>query len=314
MSVAHDPSTTGRGNLQRHDLGRCRWWHTTEPSTDTFATLARVIDLPAAVLDAMHATPPRPHLTRWEGWRIWVLTPVTFQPPTAQVLVGHLVVATDSEVVVTCGGLPELAAQEFVARVSRRTDQRLADADAVVLAVIAEVLDAASRAVSALDDAVEDIEAAVFAPRRGSHAERIYRLKREVQTVRRCVSPLPELFSTAAASTSTLREEPVSDAGPPELLAWTRRLVEQVTHTDGLLDSVLAAHHTQVTIRQNDDMRRISAWVAIVAAPTAIASIYGMNFRYMPELTSPLGYPAVLLVMLSVCVTLYLLFRRSGWL
>jgi magnesium transporter len=106
----------------------------------------------------------------------------------------------------------------------------------------------------------------------------------------------------------------LTDAGSPELLARTRRLVEQVAHTDDLLDSVLAAHHTQVTIQQNDDMRRISAWVAIVAAPTAIASIYGMNFRYMPELTSPLGYPAVLLVMLSVCVTLYLLFRRSGWL
>jgi magnesium transporter len=69
-----------------------------------------------------------------------------------------------------------------------------------------------------------------------------------------------------------------------------------------------------VTIQQNDDMRRISAWVAIVAAPTAIASVYGMNFRYMPELGSPLGYPAVLLVMLGVCATLYGLFRRSGWL
>jgi magnesium transporter len=161
---------------------------------------------------------------------------------------------------------------------------------------------------------VEDIEAAVFAPRRGSHAERIYRLKREVQTVRRCVSPLPELLSTSAAPTSTLHVEAATDAGSPDLIAQTRRLVEQVTHTDDLLDSVLAAHHTQVTIRQNDDMRQISAWVAIVAAPTAIASIYGMNFRYMPELTSPMGYPTVLLVMLSVCVTLYLLFRRSGWL
>jgi magnesium transporter len=216
--------------------------------------------------------------------------------------------------VITGGGLPELTAQEFVARVSRRTDPRLADADAVVLAVIAEVLDAAGRAVSALDEAVEDIEAAVFAPRRGSHAERIYRLKREVQTVRRCVSPLPELLSTSAAPTSTLHVEAATDAGSPDLIAQTRRLVEQVTHTDDLLDSVLAAHHTQVTIRQNDDMRQISAWVAIVAAPTAIASIYGMNFRYMPELTSPMGYPTVLLVMLSVCVTLYLLFRRSGWL
>jgi magnesium transporter len=117
------------------------------------------------------------------------------------------------------------------------------------------------------------------------------------------VGPLPELFSSPAAPTSTVRAEAAAAAGSPELLAWAQRLVEQVAHTDDLLDSVLAAHHTQVTIRQNDDMRRISTWVAIVAAPTAIASIYAMNFRYMPELTSPLGYPAVLLVMLSVCVS-----------
>jgi magnesium transporter len=243
MSVAHDPSTTDRDDLQRHDLGRCRWWHTTEPSTDTFATLAREIDLPAAVLDAMRTTSPRPHLTRSEGWRIWALTPVTFLPPTAQVLVGHLVVATDREVVITCGALPELTADELVARVTHRTDPRLADAEAVVLAVIADFLDAAGRSVGALDEAVEDIEAAVFAPRRGSHAERIYRLKREVQTVRRCVSPLPELFTSSAAPTSTLHVEATA-AGSPELLARTRRLVEQVAHTDDLLDSVLAAHHT----------------------------------------------------------------------
>jgi len=314
MSVAQGPSNTGRDGLERHDLGRCRWWHCPASSPAAFATLDRDLGLPAAVFDALRATPPRPQLTRSEGWRIWALIPVTFQPATAQVLVGHLVVATDGAVVITCGELPEPTGEGFVARVARRPAARLRDADAVVHAILAEVLDAAARVVSELDNEVEDIEEAVFTPERGSHAERIYRLKREVQRARRCVGPLPELFSTAAPTLPNHDAQADLDTSSPELLAQARRVVEQVAHADVLLDSVLAAHHTQVTIQQNDDMRRISAWVAVVAAPTAIASIYGMNFRYMPELGSPLGYPAVLLVMLGVCVTLYRLFRRSGWL
>ena len=81
-----------------------------------------------------------------------------------------------------------------------------------------------------------------------------------------------------------------------------------------LLASSLQANLAQVGIRQNEDMRRISAWVAIIAVPTAVAGIYGMNFEHMPELTWTYGYPAVLLVMLTICSSLYLYFRRAGWL
>jgi magnesium transporter len=81
-----------------------------------------------------------------------------------------------------------------------------------------------------------------------------------------------------------------------------------------MLNSVLSANLTQVTVRQNEDMRRISAWVAIIAVPTAIAGIYGMNFDHMPELRWELGYPGVILVMLSICSGLYFYFKRAGWL
>ncbi len=81
-----------------------------------------------------------------------------------------------------------------------------------------------------------------------------------------------------------------------------------------LLASSLQANLAQVGIRQNEDMRRISAWVAIIAVPTAIAGIYGMNFDHMPELGWTYGYPAVLLLMLAVCSSLYWYFRRAGWL
>jgi magnesium transporter len=99
------------------------------------------------------------------------------------------------------------------------------------------------------------------------------------------------------------------------------RVVEQVSGFRELLNSVLQANLTQLALRQNEvgmqqnaDMRKISAWVAIVAVPTMIAGIYGMNFEHMPELRWVLGYPLALLAMLLACVALYRAFKRNGWL
>jgi magnesium transporter len=77
---------------------------------------------------------------------------------------------------------------------------------------------------------------------------------------------------------------------------------------------MMQANLTEVSVRQNDDMRRISAWVAIWAVPTLVAGIYGMNFRHLPELNWRFGYPLVLVAMVVICLVLFRGFRRSGWL
>ena len=92
------------------------------------------------------------------------------------------------------------------------------------------------------------------------------------------------------------------------------RVVSQVHEFRELLTSVPAANLTQTSVRQNEDVRRISAWAAIIAVPTAIAGPYGMNFEHMPELSWRLGYPLVLLVIAASCVVLHRKFRRAGWL
>ena len=92
------------------------------------------------------------------------------------------------------------------------------------------------------------------------------------------------------------------------------RLAGDVGKLRDLLTSILEANLIRVSIRQNDDMRRISAWVAIAAVPTLMAGIYGMNFDHMPELSAWFGYPLVLTVMAAICVFLYRRFRNSGWL
>jgi len=111
------------------------------------------------------------------------------------------------------------------------------------------------------------------------------------------------------------------DLVTPELRDYFRdihdHLVRVASRVEGfrdLLGSALQANLTQVTVRQNADMRRISAWVAILAVPTMIAGIYGMNFRHIPELGWRYGYPAVLVVIAVACGLLYRGFRRAGWL
>ena len=93
-----------------------------------------------------------------------------------------------------------------------------------------------------------------------------------------------------------------------------QRVTERVDAFSELLSSVLEANLTRVSVRQNEDMRKISAWVAIAAVPTMIAGIYGMNFEHMPELDEPWAYPAVLVLIFGSCALLYRAFRRSGWL
>jgi magnesium transporter len=87
-----------------------------------------------------------------------------------------------------------------------------------------------------------------------------------------------------------------------------------VESSNELCNSILQAALARSNALANEDMRRISSWVAIVAVPTMIAGIYGMNFDYMPELKSPFGYPAVIAVMVLSCTLLYRAFRRNGWL
>jgi len=113
----------------------------------------------------------------------------------------------------------------------------------------------------------------------------------------------------------------VNRAVPQEVRRYFRdvqdhlsRTVEQVNSYDDLLNSILQARLAQVTVDQNNDMRKIAAWAAIGAVWTAIAGIYGMNFDNMPELKWTYGYPGVWALMLAASFTLYRLFRRNGWL
>lgn len=185
---------------------------------------------------------------------------------------------------------------------------------AVLYAVADKVVDDYAVVLDGLEVDVSEIEEQVFGGEgRENPAERIYRLKREVIEFKRAMVPLDTpLQKLAEGRVPTL--DPRSGEYFTDVRDHVLRDTERVHKIDELLTSVLSANLTQLTMRDNQDMRKISAWVAIAAVPTMVFGLYGMNFEHMPELRWELGYPAVLLVTLAICTALFLRFKRAGWL
>ncbi|AEB47864.1 magnesium/cobalt transporter CorA [Micromonospora gifhornensis] len=184
---------------------------------------------------------------------------------------------------------------------------------AVAYAITDRVVDLYLEVADQLEDDMDVLEIEVFDRQATGRIQRIYQLKRELVEFKRAVMPLQRPL--LALTTQMNREV------PKEVRRYFRdvqdhlsRTVEQVNSYDDLLNSILQARLAQVTVDQNNDMRKIAAWAAIAAVWTAIAGIYGMNFEFMPELKVAYGYPVVLALMLTISLTLYRWFRRNDWL
>ncbi len=165
----------------------------------------------------------------------------------------------------------------------------------------------------AIQSDIEEIEQQVFSDQPSQAANRIYRLNRENIEMRRAVQPLLPEAQRLARESSPLVPHALHpylrDVGDNIL-----RACDMVDGFDSTLMTMLMASTARQDLLQNKDMRKISAWAAIIAVPTAIAGIYGMNFDDMPELHWSFGYPAVLAVMAGICLLLYRGFKKSGWL
>jgi len=184
---------------------------------------------------------------------------------------------------------------------------------AVVHAISDRIVDEYLSVVEAVEDDIDEMENAVFTTDKSVDIEQIYLLKREIGGLRRAVSPLtPALRALSGSSLALI---------PPDIREYFRDVedhltvvADRVSTFDEMLTTLVSAALAEVTTRQNEDMRKISAWAAIALVPTAIAGIYGMNFEHMPELTWTYGYPMALALIAGLCISLFMLLRRRGWL
>ncbi|MGY1814280.1 magnesium/cobalt transporter CorA [Blastococcus sp. SYSU D00820] len=295
------------------------WLGLYEPTEAELDDIAERYGLhPLAVEDAVFAH-QRPKLEHYDDDLFMVLKTATY--------VEHEQLTATSEVVDT-GEVMIFLGRSYVitvrhgqhgdlARLRQHLEQqhdllRLGPA-AVLYAVADLVVDTFVDVTEAVQDDVDELEASVFSPERTDDIGRLYQLKRELMALRRAVGPL-ELPLQKLAERSI-------DVVPATMRSYFRdvqdhaiRVRDQVGGLDELLSSILQASLARTSMADNEDMRRISAWAGIIAVPTAIAGIYGMNFEWMPELHWRYGYPAVLLVIVVSCVLLYRGFKRNGWL
>jgi magnesium transporter len=295
------------------------WLGLYEPSESELGTIAARYGLhPLAVEDAVYAH-QRPKLDHYADGIFMVLKTATYVEheqltDTSEVVdTGEIMVFLGANYVITVrhghhGGLTELRRS-----LEQQRDLLCLGPAAVLYAVADHVVDDFVTVAAQVEDDVDELEASVFSDRRTDDIPRLYQLKRELMSLRKAVSPL-EIPLQKLANRQV-------DVVPEAMRSYFRdvedhaiRVRDQVSSLDELLTSILQASLARTSQADNEDMRKISAWAGIVAVPTAIAGIYGMNFRFMPELSFRWGYPVVLLVILTACVLLYRGFKRNGWL
>ena len=295
------------------------WIGLHEPTDEQFAGIAERFGLhPLAVEDAVHAH-QRPKLEQYEDLLFAIVKTVyyddTMPAGTAEVAsTGEVMIFLGPNFVVTV----RHGAHGQLSGIRHRLEsdpQLLALGPSVVLhAILDNVVDSYVVVAQALQDDLDEIETAVFAEgNTQAESSMIYALKREVVALRRATAPL-------LVPLRILSGRPL-ELVAPEVRNYFRdvndhlsEVVDQVGSFDELLTTLVSANLAQVSVVQNEDMRKISAWVAIAAVPTMLAGIYGMNFRHMPELGWTFGYPLVIGVMLCICGTLFVAFKRNGWL
>jgi magnesium transporter len=288
------------------------WIGLLEPSTQEFESVRREFALhELAVEDAINAH-QRPKLEVYGDSLFVVLKTARYLEATEEVEFGEILLFIGDGFIITVRH-GESALHEVRLRTERRPDLLRCGPGAAMYAIVDRIVDDYLPVIAGIDRDIREVEGEVFSPSRTNPAERIYKLKREVLELHDAVAPLIDPIDRLARGRHELIHE---DVRPyfRDVHDHLLRVVTQVESFRDLLTSVLTANLTQASVRQNDDVRKISAWAAIIAVPTMIAGIYGMNFEHMPELDSSLGYPIVLAVILVACVTLYGYFRRIGWL
>ncbi|QLH20779.1 magnesium/cobalt transporter CorA [Streptomyces sp. Rer75] len=292
------------------------WIGLHEPTEKEFALVTSEFGLhPLAVEDALTAH-QRPKLEVYDDSLFLVLKPVRYEEKAGTVTAGELMVFVGDSFVVTVrhGEANPLSA---VRERLEDTPEVLAHGPTAVMYAVADaVVDHYLDVADALHEDLDELETTVFAPDGSggqNTAGRIYAFKREVLEFRRATVPLAEPMTRLAGAGVPF----VHEGSRPffrDVHDHLTRVNEHVEGLDRLLSDILSAHLAQMGVRQNDDMRKISAWAAMAAVPTLIAGIYGMNFRYMWELRQPWGYPAVVGLMAGVIALLYRMFKRRGWL
>lgn len=324
---ASSPETLGETyQCLRDESEGLAWIDLYRPDAQALASLANGFGLHELAVEDAIAAHQRPKLERYGETLFVVLRAARYRDAAEEVDLGELHVFVGSDFVVTLrhGEAPDLTAVRTRMETSPELLRR--GPEAVLYAILDKVVDGYAPVVTGLDKDIEEIEAEVFS-RNPQVSKRIYELSREVIEFQRATRPLLGMLSDLTES-----DDYTIDG---EIARYLRDVSDHVTtvveRVDGfrqLLQDILSVNATLVSQQQNEEMKslteaslsqneevkKISGWAAILFAPTLIGTIYGMNFRVMPELGWQYGYFFALALMALTSAALYGFFKHRRWL
>jgi magnesium transporter len=302
-----------QGAANRCDDETFCWIGLYEPTEEEFEAVTREFGLhELAVEDAIHAH-QRPKIDEYGDMLLVVLKPARYVDPVEVIDIGEIIVFVGHHFLIAVRHREASRLVEVRRNLEQHPETLAFGPGAVLQAIFDRVVDDYAKVLDGLDADITELEVDVFSDDTTTPTERIYKLKREVLQFEQATQPLVE--PVLHLSMGKFEVIPY-DLKPyfADVHDHLVRVVNRISSYRDLLNSILEANLTQVSVRQNNDMRKISAWVAIAAVPTLLAGVWGMNFEHMPELSAWWGYPLALAVMAAVCTTLYRKFKRSGWL
>jgi magnesium transporter len=268
---------------------------------------------PLAVEDAVHAH-QRPKLEVFGDTLFVVIKTARYVNSAEPVEIGEVMVFVAPRFVVTVRHGEGSPLHDVRLDLEAHPDLLGIGPSSVLYAVMDRIVDDYGEVIDQLALDVDAVEAEVFSGTGTNPAERIYKLKREVLELKHAVAPLVAPMQRLATDQAGLPLDPRTGDYFRDVNDHLVRDAERIAGFDELLTGVLQANLAQLTVRDNQDLRKISSWVAIIAVPTMVFGLYGMNFKQMPELEWQYGYPLIVGVVLVICTGLHRVLKRSGWL
>jgi magnesium transporter len=302
------------------DHGGMAWIGLYRPTESEMAAVATEFGLhELAVEDAISAH-QRPKMERYDDSVFTVLRPARYLDDTETVEFGELHIFTGKNFVVTV----RHAETAGVARVRRRLESRpdllSHGPEAVLYALFDQIVDDYAPVVAGLENDIDEIEDELFSGD-STVSRRIYELARQVIHFQRAIHPLPAMMELLKGGLGTSGLDIELQHALRDVEDHVQRVISRADSFRDLLQNALtldgtltANRQNEVTAQQNEQVKKISSWAAILFAPSFVAGIYGMNFDFMPELHWEYGYPMSLAMMVGVAAVMYAIFKRKGWL
>ena len=288
------------------------WIDLHEPTQEEFESVAQELELSPRAIEGAIKPQQRPKLVRYGDSLFVVLKTARYldEPEKVEFSEVHVLVGKDFIVTVRYEEIPAL--EEVRRRLEGEPESLRQGPQPILREIMDQIVDDYEPVLEGLGTDIQEVEVEVFGGNEDV-SQRIYELSRELVQFQRATSPLARSLERGAE-----RNEHDID---PELRSYLRELHDRVLRveepTEGfrdMLSDILVVNLTLISVRQNDQTKKISAWAAILIVPTLITGIYGMNFDFMPELHWTFGYPLALALMVSISVGLYAVFRHVRWL